>query len=712
MELDMIFTEQINLKIDCLGCGSKAYQEHDSGYYVCINCGTLSTIQHNQELDFNAKNIHRSFYGKGGRRRGAEDDDNDMDDFDTRLNTNYQTSNSENNGMRTPRLSYMDSDGEEVQIRSGYESIIDNQKLFLQVITNICNYVNIARLQKSCTYEDNVKKEIILVAKSIWVDHIKSQTGGKKPKNPKVRSRRNTEDRDELTIKNETSSSLFKNSSAMKITLQNQLNSRKLTKSEILNIDGYKTQKLKSRDKIKKYLEEYDELGQHLNLQNDETLSYNYLLNLTDKKGIKNIEKNYSYEELIHHLFISKQLNYKHLYKEITKTEQNFSPDIILAMIQVILASVEKAQIILFKNIVSFYKNIDYLTNSNLRYNKNEIKLLKFLNKDKLLRNMETMQSDYGIQMDYVKFLGYTCKNILGLPDFFYVSCLNVYNECKDTIDKSCSHLHTKECFGFGVIVYCLKLFYGLNDLTYLLTLKKRNKSNFPSEINDLMTKFGEKDELYKYFEEMPSFDVLLNRLKDLTNEESQSKTPWDGIDFKEPFSIEKQELYLDLITKGLIEHNSSQSYNNNKMFDNFRMIYKQKNEMVMNLDLKKNSNEDVKVSYSMKFKEKFDRKSKSNQKLENSREKLNSFLQDELKFYQKLERKSTKSPGKIQRVNIPLPCDDIVLYKKQSFKFEGIIPSISELIIGYYFKVFFIVDYNILKKCVKIITKTMSLIK
>ena len=720
MELDTMFTQQINLRIDCIGCGNKTYQEHDSGFYVCISCGILSTIQHNQELDFNAKNNHTSFYAKG-KRRGIqiEDDDfrDDADD-DAGLNyadTTYQTSNSENNGMRTPRLSYIDSDNEEVFIKSDYENIIDNQKLFLQIINHISNYLT--RLDPF-SFSPSVKKEFIELAKSVWVDHIKKETGGYKQKNPKVRSRRNTEDRPD--IKKEKIYSSNEENSIKKKTLQNQLNSRKIVRAEILNLDAYKNQKLKSRDKIKKYLEEYDELGQNLNLEQDEKLTYNYLLNLTDKKGIKNIDNNCSYEELIHKLFISKQLNYKHLYKEVLKSEHNkFNSDVILAMIHIVLQSIDTTNIRIFnKHIVTIYKNNEYISNSNFSLNKNEIKLLKFINNEKLLKNVDTMQNRFNTDMDYASFFNNINNNVFGLPEFFTVSCVNVYAKCRNMINSNSSYLHTKEFFCFGVIIYCLKLFYGLNDLTYLVTLKKRyslekdiKNSNNKNNLWNLLNKYGAKDSLYKYFEEMPDFESLIQKLSKHTEDELMKKVPWEGIDFKQPINSDKHQFYLDLISKGLIETSNSVNYNHNKIFDHFRQIYKKKNEFVMNIDCSESTQKikDVKISYTSKFKQKLDNKKKFSSKVENSKEKLSNFLADEVKFYNKLEKKSFKNQKCLKRINIPLPCDDVVLYKKQAFKFEGIMPSMSELIIHYFFKIYFNVDFKLLRKCVKLITKSMG---
>ena len=485
MELDTMFTEQINLKIDCIGCGNKTYQEHDSGNYVCINCGTLSTIQHNQELDFNDKNNHKSFYNKGGRRNyGCQDEEDGIKEDDTNTNyfdeTNYQTSNSINNGMRTPRMSYMDSEGEEVQIKSKYEKIIDYQKMFLQVFKQFFSYL---ASTDPLNFNEETNKQLNLVAKSIWVDHIKNETNGYKLKNPKVRSRRNTEDRPDIKSKKDyLLDGTNKQEKSSKKSLFSQLSSRKLMKSEILNLDAYKSQNLKSRDKIKKYLEEYDELSHNLNSQN-ETMSYDNLLSLThtlDKRTCKSIiDNNCGYEELIHKFFISKQLNYKHLYKEISKSDLNkFNSDVILSMIKVILQSVDKTKNTLFKSIVSFYK---------ISNNKSEIKFLKYINKDKLLHNVDTMQLRYDILMDYVSFFKYVSKSLLNLPDYFTKCCSGVYSKCEDIINKSRTHVHTNENFCIGIIIYCLKLFYGLNDLTYLSVLKNRNNAHFPKDLEHLI---------------------------------------------------------------------------------------------------------------------------------------------------------------------------------------------------------------------------------
>ncbi len=183
MEPDAMFTEQINLNVECLECGNKTYQEHESGAYVCVNCGFLSKILHNQEVDFNDKNNFKSFYKRGGRNRGF--DDEHMEDNETRLNTVLNTtkntlSNSEYNGMSTPRLSYLDSEGEEVQIRSTFQTLADSQKIFLKILINVCRYLEILDSKRGRESEMNMKllkeKEIMLAAKSIWVFRQKEKS--------------------------------------------------------------------------------------------------------------------------------------------------------------------------------------------------------------------------------------------------------------------------------------------------------------------------------------------------------------------------------------------------------------------------------------------------------------------------------------------------------------------------------------------------------
>ncbi len=118
----------------------------------------------------------------------------------------------------------------------------------------------------------------------------------------------------------------------------------------------------------------------------NDKLSYEFVLNSIDNKYLER-NNNPSYKELIHKLFLSKQLNYKYLYKDTISQENKYTSDIILSILQVTLESTGKTDF-LFKNLVSLYKNQDYLTNSNIHFNKSEIKILKFIKYEKLIKGV------------------------------------------------------------------------------------------------------------------------------------------------------------------------------------------------------------------------------------------------------------------------------------------------------------------------------------
>ncbi len=96
-------------------------------------------------------------------------------------------------------------------------------------------------------------------------------------------------------------------------------------------------------------------------------------------------------------------------------------------------------------------------------------------------------------------------------------------------------------------------------------------------------------------------------------------------------------------------------------------------------------------------------KREKEEQRIGSSENDFHSFIQEELEFYNNLNKKNKKSAV------VPFPCDTYVRYHKQAFKFEKVTPPLSELVTLYFFSKLFKVEFKILKKCYKNIEKVVE---
>jgi len=88
-----------------------------------------------------------------------------------------------------------------------------------------------------------------------------------------------------------------------------------------------------------------------------------------------------------------------------------------------------------------------------------------------------------------------------------------------------------------------------------------------------------------------------------------------------------------------------------------------------------------------------------------NNKNTLNKFLKEECDFYQMISKKNKKK----KKIAIPLPCDTLVRFNKKAFKFEGIIPPTTELMVYYLFSRYFKIEVQVLRKCIKLLEKAID---
>jgi hypothetical protein len=183
--------------------------------------------------------------------------------------------------------------------------------------------------------------------------------------------------------------------------------------------------------------------------------------------------------------------------------------------------------------------------------------------------------------------------------------------------------------------------------------------------------------------------------LKNYLNKDENGKYLWDLDDFKKSHSYDYKEKYINF------SENYLSSIENTFTTNNIYSLEKKINHSFNNYINYSPKNYKVNVKFSKSI---MKRKEKTESLIRDKTEDdFHSFIQEELEFYEKLNKKNKKS------AEVPFPCDTYVRFHKQAFKFEKVTPPLSELVTLYFFSKFFKVEYKILKKCYKNIEKIME---
>ena len=253
------------------------------------------------------------------------------------------------------------------------------------------------------------------------------------------------------------------------------------------------------------------------------------------------------------------------------------------------------------------------------------------------------------------------------------------------------------ECLILSIILICLKLFYGLNDLPYLINIhKKENHSNeILTKIKINYFKFlnvGKLDNLKNYYEKMPSFTNLLKFLVDKILNDSNSKFFWKTQKIKTYCNKEYKEKILKTNKKFYSLIDNSFTINNiNSLEKKINITSKFTNKHTKKFEIK-----------SSKF---FNLKNnKKREDLDFKISKIHFFLNEEIQYYEKFNKNFNK------KIKVPLPCETYLKYNKKSMKLENINPQTSELILYYFLSKQFKIDYKVFKKFVKLIEKTIEI--
>jgi hypothetical protein len=524
----------INLDIYCESCNSNEYSEHESGFYVCSVCGVLTQVRYGIGLDY--ADLHKSSMVV---RRKVMDDEEDYNNNDTMLNTNQNTcANSEYGDSTATRHSKGKS--RDQPVKSFNEILMEHQKIFVNLFKSVCYYQYIKSTQiknegiisfeefKNYFEENEYFQKLYNSAKIKWKDLVSKELSVQKtqkvrnPSNIGVRknqrSRRNTEDEKVVLGSYSSNFSTFHPQHTVsdrkkRNSIREQLKSRKVKNYNIENIEDIRDRKLKSREKMNLFIEEYDQvmnylksheevIQKELNISINEAFSFRNILLIAQKVFNITLKQNSNYEEVIHQIFINSGLNLLSVYKEgdfFDHSKTHLTPDNFLAIFHSIINLSESLSYTSFPPILTgeLINVFKCLSLHNL-YN-HEIKFLKYLNKDKLMKLLDNSINPGRVRNS----LRHIIEEILLLPNFMTQFACGLYSYSEKFIKTHINHTYNLENFLLGIVIYLLKIIYGLNDLPYIVSiLQNQNKLENKNGISydEILKTFFDKADKDKLF--------------------------------------------------------------------------------------------------------------------------------------------------------------------------------------------------------------------
>jgi hypothetical protein len=249
-----------------------------------------------------------------------------------------------------------------------------------------------------------------------------------------------------------------------------------------------------------------------------------------------------------------------------------------------------------------------------------------------------------------------------------------------------------------GIILFCLKIIYGLNDLPYIcLLLNNINKGYFDykddidlKEKMDTFVKNTKNDKLCQIYSSFPSeldlINILINELKLRKNNclliNSRQR--------KLCYSKEYKNKYIDI--------------NMNYLYKN---LYDEFTQDINDLEkkyIKKNNNNNKEKNNKKTKKKKAWKIIKTNQYedkidlIENPIKKFNPFIVEEFNFHESVYK------NKDTNVEFPLPFDTYIRMKKHSQKILVNYHRPTEMIFIYLFCQYFKIDYLSLRTITRMI--------
>lgn len=890
--------ETLFLDNNCENCQSREYMEHDSGFYVCVNCAVVSQMRHGLALEYKDLNSKGIKFKRKNIEEINDEEQMDFNNFETNMNTmNNTCANSEFNDSIsvTSRITKLDT----ANSKPVSEVLFEHQNTFVKLFKSIFYYqftlareaeyykinfnnsynnqtVNIngnhcSRFDENVydancdnfknkrhslkyfydnlfDYDKNINihisnndhnqllnykkdnfissnkdvfdneenknvirqnyEKLFFEAKEKWLSLMKSELEIQLKKKPlsfrkrDIRSRRNTED--ELSQMNNLGvNSYNKNASAnllsfsrlrdKRVSITDELRQRRIKSKNINQVDAYKNTRLKNKEKMKKFVEEHDQVLANLReakdyiklntgINIDETLTFKNLMILADLFGIR-IPESATYEDYIHAFFIKKELNYISLYSEklFDENKSNLTSDSFLNIFYECFNSNKNAfnqnNPFMIYEITNLYKK--FLMNN---LHAQEIKFLKYLSKEKVYKGF--LQSKISCNKSSItNIIKYISHRILKIPDFFSDFAIRIFNICEIAIEKHINHIYNFEVFAISTVILTLRYFYGLNDLQYFYDFKHSIKNgSLPKKIIEdlklekiynLYDEISKSNKTYLLYNNLPSsLEVINNLIKQIICDERKSSL-WDSLDFKRILTSDYKEKFISYNNTCLfhmfenisclknmnelenkityctqkIKRNNNNIDNNSKITPNnvgkinnlsvlnSKIIHfnqndtsnnplsslngKTNNLKKINNNYKINASVKLSVNFRNKVSKKFSLNSYTNKEFNTSpigsneikdkiyiqnsnynNPKITKFLKEELDFYKRLLKKNKIN----KNIIIPLPCDTIIKFNKKAFKFSGVTPPTSELIIFYLFSKLFQTEVQVLRKATKIL--------
>ena len=475
---------------------------------------------------------------------------------------------------------------------------------------------------------------------------------------------------------------------------------------------------------LKKFIEEYDEVinfikkdkcfdiifeteedKEKINISN--IIEYEQLIKVCNELGINTKkEKNYlinednyleedlSFEALIHLIFVKQQLKYKNNFGEnnVQITNEINSNHFLFLIYQIFHY---KKFYLLLNEILFLYNNYFYVYNLsfeeiNFLFLKNNKKLKAHINwfDNKLDNSSILKKAEYIID----KITNYIFK----MPDIFNFLCKYIlkilHNNGK--IKLIFSTKYNIEYICLGIIFFCLKIIYGLNDLPYMcLLLNNINKKYLEYDDIDL-------NEKLKIFTENTKNDKLCKIYKLFPSELELIKFFIDELKLRNINSLlinsnQRKLTYNKEYKNKYIETNLNHLYKN--FYDDFSQDINElenksnKTKIKNNNNNKKMKRKSWKIYTTKQFKNKIDL-------IENPPKEYNPFIKEEFNFHKSIYK------SKDSNVEFPLPLDTYIRMKKHSQKILINYHRPSEMIFLYIFSEYFNIDYLSLRTITRLI--------
>ena len=481
------------------------------------------------------------------------------------------------------------------------------------------------------------------------------------------------------------------------------------------------TQKLIS---LKKFIEEYDEVinfikkdkcfdivfeteedKEKINISN--IIEYEQLIKVCEELGInikqeKNIlindnnkEDDLNFESLIHLIFIKQQLKYQKKYDDENNSQMlnEINSNHILFLIYQIFSY--KKIYLLINDILFLFNNFFYTSNLSFE----EINFLFLQNFQKLKVHINWMDNKLDNESILKKaefIIDKINKHFFQMPDIFSFMCKYILKILNNNgvikLIISCKYIIEHVCL--GIILYSLKIIYGLNDLPYMcLLINNINKNFFSYDDIDLEEKLNifkentKNDKLCKIYESFPSelelVNILINELKLRNSNSLLIRNQQRKLTYNKSYKNKLIEINLKYLYKNFYDDFSQDIKELEEKHNKMKTVNNKKNP--------KSKKNKWKISTTKQFDNKIDI-------IENPPKNYNPFIIEEFNFHKSINK------TKDFNVEFPLPVDTYIRMKKHSQKILINYHRPSEMIFLYLFSEYFKIDYLSLRTITKLI--------